>query len=85
MRFKVNRRSAASCAWRVPRPARTEGSQALCSVIENRVVQFDRTDPVGRLPLHVPQPVEDVTSIGLRPASRSSLVTTKVPPAEHAA
>ena len=38
MRFKVNRRPAGSCAWRVPRPARTEGSQALCSVIENMIV-----------------------------------------------
>jgi hypothetical protein len=37
MRFKVNRRPAWSCAWRVPRPARTEGSQALCSVIENMI------------------------------------------------
>jgi hypothetical protein len=40
MRFTVNRRPAARAPGAVPRPTRTEVNQALCSVIENRVMQL---------------------------------------------
>jgi hypothetical protein len=86
MRFTVNRRQAARAPGAVPRPTRTEVNQALCSVIENRVMQLStclawfvlsNSAWSARRGCH--------KASGSDWASRSSLVVTKLSPAQQAA